>query len=112
LHYDGPGNKIGPTESECWNHENPTKLAKLKSGLVARERHIVHRMTKRATPYCQPLVVLVNRLRKVAFPRGGPLEKEDKELGSPGSTERPKGLRQSWKVKWFKELLAVTNRVI
>lgn len=82
VHYDGSGKDIGPTEFECWNYENTTKLAELKSGLVGREGHFLNRIAEAFTPYYQPLKPWVNRLRKVVFPTDGKWEKEDRALYS------------------------------
>ena len=82
VHYDGSGKDIGPTEFERWNYENTTELAELKSGLVNREGHFLNRIAKAFTPYYQPLVLWVNKVRKVVFPTDGKWEKEDRALYS------------------------------
>jgi hypothetical protein len=81
VHYNGPGKSVGTTEFECWNYENTTKLADLKSGLVAREQHFLNRITETFTPYYRSLVPWVNRLRKAVFPMDKPWE-EDMKLYS------------------------------
>jgi hypothetical protein len=73
---------VGTTEFECWNYENTTKLAELKSGLVAREQHFLNRITETFTPYYRSLVPWVNRLRKAVFPMDKPWEEEDMKLYS------------------------------
>jgi len=80
VHYDGPGKDIGATEFECWNYESDQKLAELKLGLVSRERHFLNRITNAFTPYYQPLIPHVNRLRRVVFPMNNPWENEDRTL--------------------------------
>ena len=80
VHYDGPDKDIGATEFECWNYESDQKLAELKLGLVSRERHFLNRITNAFTPYYQPLVPHVNRLRRVVFPMNNPWENEDRTL--------------------------------
>ncbi|KAF2174640.1 hypothetical protein K469DRAFT_648104 [Zopfia rhizophila CBS 207.26] len=80
IHYDGPGMNIGATEFEKWNYVSMEELAELKSGLVSRERHFLNRITKAFTPYYQPLVPHVNRLRRVVFPMDKPWENEDRTL--------------------------------
>ena len=82
IHYDGPGKDVGATEFEKWNYVNMEELAELKSGLVSRERHFLNRITKAFTPYYQPLIPCVNRLRRAVFPMDKPWEKEDKTLYS------------------------------
>jgi hypothetical protein len=82
IHYDGPAKDIGATEFEKWNYVNMEELAELKSGLVSRERHFLNRITKAFTPYYQPLIPCVNRLRRAVFPTDKPWENEDKTLYS------------------------------
>ena len=82
VHYDGPGKDIGATEFECWNYESDQKLAELKLGLINGERHFLNRITDAFTPYYQPLIPHVNRLRRVVFPMNNTWENEDKTLYS------------------------------
>jgi hypothetical protein len=82
IHYDGPAKDIGATEFEKWNYVNMEELAELKSGLVSRERHFLNRITKAFTPYYQPLIPYMNRLRQAVFPMDKPWENEDKTLYS------------------------------
>ena len=82
VYYDRPGKDIGPTEFKRWNYKNTIKLAKLKSGLVNREGYFLNCIAKAFTPYYQPLVLWVNKLRKVVFPTDGRWEKEDRGLYS------------------------------
>ncbi|SRR6266498_1283888 len=80
VHYNGPGEDAGATEFKCWNYENTTKLAELKSGLVGSERHFLNPITSSFRPYYEALIPWVNRLRKVVFPMDKPWEKEDRGL--------------------------------
>lgn len=82
IHYDGPAKDVRATEFEKWNYVNMEELAELKSGLVSRERHFLNRITKAFTPYYQPLIPYVNRLRQAVFPMDKPWENEDKTLYS------------------------------
>jgi hypothetical protein len=82
VHYDGPAKDVGAMEFEKWNYVNMEELADLKSGLVSRERHFLNRITKAFTPYYQPLIPYVNRLRRTVFPMDKPWEKEDTALYS------------------------------
>jgi hypothetical protein len=82
VHYDGPAKDIGATEFEKWNYVNMEELAELKSGLVSRERHFLNRITKAFTPYYQPLIPYVNKLRRTVFPMDKPWEREDTALYS------------------------------
>ena len=81
VHYDGLGKDIGITKFKYWNYKNTIKLAKLKSRLVSRERYFLN-CTKIFTPYYKPLVLWVNKLRKVVFLIDGRWEKEDRGLYS------------------------------
>jgi hypothetical protein len=90
VYYNGLGKSVRTTEFECWNYENTTKLAELKSGLVGREQHFLNRITETFTPYYQPLIPWVNRLRREVFPMDKPWEQsEDSKLYS-----RMKGILQ------------------
>ncbi|KAJ6200008.1 hypothetical protein J3E72DRAFT_414557, partial [Bipolaris maydis] len=71
IHYNGPGNDIGPTEFECWNYESSGKLAVLKKGLISDERDFLETVQARFTPYYKPLAPWVNKLRRKIFPDGG-----------------------------------------
>ncbi|KAF2452271.1 serine/threonine-protein kinase Sgk2 [Lineolata rhizophorae] len=99
VHFDGPDKDIGPTEFESWNYVDSMSLAELKIGLVNSERHFLRRITTIFTPFYQPLVPWVNRLRKVVFPTSEPTEKEDRALfpnegGTPGGTGGPGGVEK------------------
>jgi len=63
-------------------HGLPIDKNGLKSGLVSREGHFLNRITTTFTPYYQPLIPWVNKLRKVVFPTDGRWEKEDRGLYS------------------------------
>jgi hypothetical protein len=70
IHYDGPDKDIGPTEFECWNYESDKKLAGSKKGVVDDERDFLKTARTNFTPYYQPLIPCVNRLRRKVFPNG------------------------------------------
>jgi len=70
IHYNGPGKDIGPTEFESWNYDGDDKLADLKKGQVSDEGDFIKRAEKNFTPYYQPLIPWVNRLRRKVFPSG------------------------------------------
>ncbi|KAF1360117.1 hypothetical protein EJ07DRAFT_116658 [Lizonia empirigonia] len=71
IHYDGPGKDIGSTEFECWNYESDKKLAGSKKSVVDDERDFLKTAEENFTPYYQPLIPCVNRLRRKVFPGGG-----------------------------------------
>ena len=81
IHYNGLGKDISITKFKCWKYKNTIKLAKLKSRLVSRERYFLNR-TKIFTPYYKPLILQVNKLRKVVFLIDRRQEKEDRGLYS------------------------------
>lgn len=72
IHYDGPGQSIGPTEFEKWNYTNDRQLAWSKSGLIGDERQFLYDAERDFTEYYLPLLPWVNRLRRVVFPNGKP----------------------------------------
>jgi serine/threonine protein kinase len=80
IHYGGPGKDIGPTEFESWNYESDDKLADLKKGQVSDEEDFIKRAEKNFTPYYQPLIRCVNRLRRKVFPNGERWKKPEPEL--------------------------------
>ncbi|KAI1420215.1 serine/threonine-protein kinase Sgk2 [Xylaria sp. FL1777] len=83
VHYDGPGQDIGPTEFEEWNYVGTQKIADLKFALIGDERRFLNRITEVFTPYYRPLIPYVNRLRRLVFPMDKPWENnEDRTLYS------------------------------
>ncbi|KAK3382005.1 hypothetical protein B0H63DRAFT_495420 [Podospora didyma] len=50
--------------------------------VVSRTRHIYGTITDHFTSYYEPLIPLLNRLRKVVLPNDGPWEREDEKLYS------------------------------
>ena len=70
THYDGQDKDIGPTEFECWNYESDKKLAGSKKSVIDDERDFLKTARTNFTPYYQPLIPCVNRLRRKVFPNG------------------------------------------
>jgi hypothetical protein len=70
IHYKGPGKDIGTTDFECWNYESDRKLAGSKKIVVDDERDFLKIAEMNFTPYYQPLIPYVNRLRRKVFPNG------------------------------------------
>ncbi len=56
------------------------ELAKLKLGTVAKEAIFIKTIADNFTLYFEPLILWVNRLRKIVFPRDRPQEQEDESL--------------------------------
>lgn len=82
THYTGPdGSRVIP-RFEKWNYVDTEELAGMKLGVVAREAIFIKTITNNFTPYYQPLIPLLGRLRKMVFPGGGPWEREDNGLYS------------------------------
>ncbi|KAG6022121.1 hypothetical protein E4U40_004848 [Claviceps sp. LM458 group G5] len=81
IQYEGPGKAIEPARYECWDYLPDTTLASLKSGVISD-----YKFSKPEklgfTPYYQPLIPHVNKLRKEVFPGGEPLDKPFPELYS------------------------------
>ena len=67
VYYNGPGKDISLTKFKRQNYKNTIELAKLKLGLVNRKGYFLNHIAKAFTPYYQPLVLQVNKVRKVVF---------------------------------------------
>ncbi|KAK0719840.1 hypothetical protein B0H67DRAFT_484812, partial [Lasiosphaeris hirsuta] len=77
IHCDGPEESRVVDEFDQWNFISTDLLAKEKRGQVSHEGDFIRAAEKSFTPYYQPLIPWVNRLRKAVFPNGGRWEKED-----------------------------------
>lgn len=77
IHYDGPGQPIGPTEFDTWNYEKDEKLVQLKLGTIADEPVFLKIVGDHFTPYYRPLSSLINELREAVFPGGKTWKKDD-----------------------------------
>ncbi|KAI9775934.1 MAG: hypothetical protein M1839_000723 [Geoglossum umbratile] len=82
IHYTGPGQDREATDFDFWNYENTTKLAKIKQGMVVHEGDFIKEISQNFTPYYQPLIPWVNRLRRVVFPDGKRWERKEPALYS------------------------------
>jgi hypothetical protein len=80
VHYDGPDKTRVITEFDQWNYISMELLAKEKKGQVSDEGDFIRSAEENFTPYYQPLVPWINRLRKAVFPNGGRWKREDKGL--------------------------------
>ena len=67
---------------EKWNYVDTEELAGMKLGVVAVENVFMKTITDNFTPYYKPLILFLNGLRKIVFPRDRPWEEEDEELYS------------------------------
>ncbi|KAL6406452.1 serine/threonine-protein kinase Sgk2 [Ilyonectria robusta] len=70
IHYNGPSKDIGPTDFESWNYESDNKLVGSKKGVISDEEDFISSAEANFTPYYQPLIPWVNRLRRKVFPNG------------------------------------------
>ncbi|EJT68570.1 hypothetical protein GGTG_13856 [Gaeumannomyces tritici R3-111a-1] len=84
IHYKGPDEGRAVPRFEEWNYVDTEELAELKKGQVSHEGDFIRTAEENFTPYYQPLIPWVNRLRKAVFPNGGRWEKDETELGSTG----------------------------
>ena len=70
IHYNGPNEARAVPRFEKWNYADMEDLATYKKGVVYDERDFLKNALENFTPYYQPLVQWVNKLRKVVFPDG------------------------------------------
>ncbi|KAI5927512.1 serine/threonine-protein kinase Sgk2 [Camillea tinctor] len=70
IHYDGPQNSRVVQRFNKWNYVDTDELADIKHGAVADESKFIRTITINFTPYYQPLIPWINRLRKEVFPNG------------------------------------------
>jgi hypothetical protein len=80
IHYDGPDKSRVIRQFDKWNSVDMEELAKLKLGTVAKEAIFMKTIVDNFTPYYEPFIPLVNRLRKVVFPKDKPWEQDDEKL--------------------------------
>ncbi|KAF4502795.1 hypothetical protein FAGAP_951 [Fusarium agapanthi] len=80
IHYDGPEKSRAVPQFDKWNYADMEELAKLKLGTVTKESIFVATIEKNFTDYYNPLIPLLNELRKVIFPLDKPWEREDDNL--------------------------------
>ncbi|OBS17101.1 hypothetical protein FPOA_12378 [Fusarium poae] len=92
IHYDGPDKSRAVPQFDKWNYADMEELAKLKLGTVTKESIFVATITNNFTTYYNPLISLLNGLRKIVFPRDKPWEREDDKL----YTRLREILRKDW----------------
>ncbi|KAK4071301.1 hypothetical protein Purlil1_13468 [Purpureocillium lilacinum] len=80
IHYDAPGKSRVVPRFEKWNYVDTEELAGMKLGVVAKEAIFMKTISDNFTAYYEQLVPLLNRLRKLVFPRDKPWEREDEGL--------------------------------
>lgn len=83
IHYNGPNEKSRVIPKfEKWNYMDTEELAVLKKGVVCDEGDFLNSEANNFSPYYQPLVPWVNRLRRVVFPGGSRWKVDDVTLYS------------------------------
>lgn len=69
VHYDGQQERVVP-RFDKWNYLDAEELADSKKGIVVNEQDFMKTTQTNFTPYYQPLIPCVNRLRRRVFPNG------------------------------------------
>ncbi|KAH7009376.1 uncharacterized protein B0I36DRAFT_378583 [Microdochium trichocladiopsis] len=77
IHCKGPDEHRVVARFDKWNYIDTEELAEQKKGQVSHEGDFIRTAKENFTPYYQPLIPWVNRLRKAVFPNGGWWERED-----------------------------------
>jgi hypothetical protein len=80
IYHDGPDKERVVPQFEKWNFMDTEELAKVKKGEVGDERDFLKTAKENFTPYYQPLVPWVNKLRRRIFPNGGRWRDSNPEL--------------------------------
>jgi hypothetical protein len=71
IHYDGPSQQSIIPRFDKWNYLDAEELAASKKGVVDDERDFLKTAEENFTPYYQPQIPCVNRLRRKVFRGGG-----------------------------------------
>ncbi|KAH8651721.1 serine/threonine-protein kinase Sgk2 [Ilyonectria robusta] len=82
IHYSRPDESRVVPRFEKWNYVDTEELAGMKLGVVAKEAIFMKTITDNFTLYYEPLIPLLNGMRKIVFPRDKPWEREDEKLFS------------------------------
>ncbi|KAH7635593.1 hypothetical protein B0T09DRAFT_298280 [Sordaria sp. MPI-SDFR-AT-0083] len=80
IHYDGPNKSRVVSKFDKWNYCDLESLAESKKGQVDDEGDFIKSAEMHFTPYYQPLIPWVNKLRREVFPNGGRWKKENEGL--------------------------------
>jgi hypothetical protein len=70
IHYGGPQKARVVPRFHKWNYLDSEELTGAKKGVVDVERAFLKTAQTNFTPYYQPLLPCVNRLRRKVFPNG------------------------------------------
>ncbi|KAL5430091.1 hypothetical protein PMIN06_012610, partial [Paraphaeosphaeria minitans] len=71
VHYTGPSQGRTVPRFDKWNYLDAEELAGAKKGVVDDERDFLRIAGETFTPYYQPLIPCINKLRRKVFPGGG-----------------------------------------
>ncbi|RSL57392.1 hypothetical protein CEP54_008310 [Fusarium duplospermum] len=82
IHCDGPHKSRVVPQFDKWNYTGTKELARMKLGVVAEEALFIETITDNFTPHYEPLIPVLNRLRKLVFPQDKPWKREDERLYS------------------------------
>ena len=80
IHYDGPNKARVVPRFEKWNYIDTEDLVLTQQGTVVTESFFLRTAEKTFTPYFQPLIPYVNRLRRKVFPNGTKWEEQNPKL--------------------------------
>ncbi|WVO12825.1 hypothetical protein L204_100433 [Cryptococcus depauperatus] len=81
IHYDGPGKPVS-SKYDRWNYKEDFELAGLKLVTISSEEIFLDATGAHFTPFYQPLIPLMNKIRKEIFPNGKWRMTENRELYS------------------------------
>ncbi|KAK5998945.1 hypothetical protein PT974_01329 [Cladobotryum mycophilum] len=70
VHYGAQGRNVGITRYDRWNYEDEEDLAVSKLGTIGSDDFFLRIVRRDFTPYYQPLIPHLNRLRRQVFPNG------------------------------------------
>lgn len=70
IHYHAPNKERVVKRFDKWNYVDTEELAEIKKGVIGDERDFLKTVEATFTPYYQPLIPYVNRLRRKVFPDG------------------------------------------
>ncbi|KAL7796518.1 serine/threonine-protein kinase Sgk2 [Trichoderma ceciliae] len=82
IHYNGSDKDIGPTKFDCWNYLEDNRLMREKLGIINGKGAFRTDAENNFTPFYEPLIRTVDRLRQAIFPNSQKWEVEDPGLYS------------------------------
>ncbi|KAL7948074.1 hypothetical protein V8C42DRAFT_351903 [Trichoderma barbatum] len=82
VNYDGPGMCVKKNPFDSWNYSRDYDLAGSKLGVITDSHIFRRRAAESFTPFYEPLIPLMDRLREVVFPDGVRWKRVDEGLYS------------------------------